>query len=97
MHLFFSEEQHTRDECLGNKCCWNLIDSTEIPFYLVESVDYLSHAEYAELSVLSILFTLALEYAELHLLHGAPCGVWTLNHQQEKTKSRICITTTPIF
>ncbi len=78
MHLFFSKEQYTGDECLGNRCCWNLIDSTEIPFNLVLSVDILSHAdcaENAELPVLSTLFTLALEYAELHLLHGAPCGV----------------------
>ena len=38
----------------------------------------LSHTEYAEnaeLPVLSTWFTLALEYAELHQLHGAPCGV----------------------
>ena len=29
MNLFFSKEQHTRDGCLGNRCCWNLIESTE--------------------------------------------------------------------
>ena len=40
MNLFFSKEQHTRDGCLGNRCCWNLIESTESSVSSVESVDY---------------------------------------------------------